>query len=470
MKNRAQGLIRPYSSLLAALFRSLDVFLIMGCLWALVGIYALNWHGYFTIAAFIALFLYILIAEITGLYRSWRLANVVQELTQICLTWLLVVFALLIIGYATKTSSIYSRRVLLTWMVLTPVLLSLLRIALRWFLRQLRKRGRNTRTAVIAGAGDQALQIAREIQKLPWLGMQLLGFFDDHASTGSQLTPEFSQVVKGTIDELLTRAKQGSIDIVFIALPLNDAVKMKYLVERLTDTTVLTYVIPDLFISGLLHTRWGYMGDLPVLSIHDRPFTGIDGWLKRFEDIVFGTVIFAIIAIPMVCIAAAVKLTSAGPVLFKQRRYGISGEEIEVWKFRTMTVTEEGAEIKQAERNDARLTPIGSFLRRTSLDELPQFINVLQGYMSIVGPRPHAVAHNEQYRKEIFGYMLRHTIKPGITGWAQVNGWRGETDTLDKMEHRVEYDLWYIKNWSLWLDIKIIFATILHGFTGENAY
>ncbi|RME08664.1 MAG: exopolysaccharide biosynthesis polyprenyl glycosylphosphotransferase, partial [Bacteroidetes bacterium] len=168
--------------------------------------------------------------------------------------------------------------------------------------------------------------------------------------------------------------------------------------------------------------------------------------------------------------ALAVKLSSKGPVLFKQRRYGLDGQIVEVWKFRSMTVTEDGDNIRQARKNDPRVTPVGSFLRRTSLDELPQFINVLQGRMSIVGPRPHAVAHNEQYRKLIKGYMWRHKVKPGITGWAQVNGWRGETDTLEKMKKRVEYDLDYIRRWSLWLDLKIILLTVFKGFVGKNAY
>ena len=172
----------------------------------------------------------------------------------------------------------------------------------------------------------------------------------------------------------------------------------------------------------------------------------------------------------MLFIAAGIKLTSKGPVLFKQRRYGLRGEEIEVWKFRSMTVMENSDVVVQATKSDVRITPFGGFLRRTSLDELPQFFNVLGGSMSIVGPRPHAVAHNEEYRSQVQFYMLRHKVKPGITGWAQINGWRGETDTLYKMEKRVEFDLQYIKHWSVWFDIKIIFMTIFKGFVNKNAY
>jgi undecaprenyl-phosphate glucose phosphotransferase len=465
-----QGLIRPYSSILAAVFRGVDIIIVGGSLWLLTVIYSIPWHDHFTVAAFIAVILYILTSEISGLYGSWRFSFIRQEISQVFVTWFWVVFGLLILAYATKTSAAYSRRILLTWILVAPILLSLLRIVLRNFLHALRTRDKNIRTVAVIGADEQAIQLVKEIERLSWLGMKVVGYFDDKFSIGYKPVPESSLEILGTTIDIVERAKENEIDIIFIALPMDNESTISSLIGELSDTTAITYIIPDLFISGLLHTRWGYMGNIPFLSIHDRPFNDIDGWAKRAEDIVLSTLILLVIAIPMLIIALLVKLTSKGPIIFKQKRYGIAGNEILVWKFRSMTVTEDGSVIKQAEKNDCRLTPIGKFLRKTSLDELPQFINVLQGNMSIVGPRPHAVAHNEQYRKEIFGYMLRHTIKPGITGWAQVNGWRGETDTLDKMENRVDYDLWYINNWSLILDLKIISLTILNGFVGENAY
>jgi putative colanic acid biosysnthesis UDP-glucose lipid carrier transferase len=209
---------------------------------------------------------------------------------------------------------------------------------------------------------------------------------------------------------------------------------------------------------------------VPLVSVFESPIYGSNFFLKRLEDLVLGSLILLLISPFMLAIAIAVKLTSPGPAIFKQRRYGLNGEVIEVWKFRSMSVLEDGGHVPQAQKNDPRVTRLGAFMRRTSLDELPQFINVLQGQMSIVGPRPHAVAHNEQYRKLIHGYMLRHKVKPGITGWAQVNGWRGETDTMEKMEMRVKYDLDYINNWSLWLDLKIIVMTAFVGMRGKNAY
>jgi putative colanic acid biosynthesis UDP-glucose lipid carrier transferase len=219
-----------------------------------------------------------------------------------------------------------------------------------------------------------------------------------------------------------------------------------------------------------MQSRWIALDGIPTVSVYETPFYGVDGSLKRIEDVVLSSLILLLIAIPMVLIAIGVKLSSPGPVLFKQTRYGLDGRRIAVWKFRSMSVTEDGAHVPQAQKNDPRVTKFGAFLRATSLDELPQFINVLRGEMSIVGPRPHAVAHNEAYRKQINGYMLRHKVKPGITGWAQINGWRGETDTLEKMEGRIEHDLWYIRSWSVLLDLKIILQTVFRGFAGRNVY
>jgi len=264
--------------------------------------------------------------------------------------------------------------------------------------------------------------------------------------------------------------RSGKIDYVYITLPSGEEKRIAQLVNQLADTTATVCVVPDLFVFDLLHARWSSIGGIPVVNVFESPFYGVDGWMKRVEDLILGLLILTLAIFPMLLIAIGVKLTSHGPVLFRQRRYGLNGEVIEVLKFRTMRVCEDGESVPQATNGDPRITRFGAFLRRRSLDELPQFFNVLQGTMSIVGPRPHAVAHNEQYRHLIHGYMLRHKVKPGITGLAQVNGWRGETDTLEKMRRRVEFDLTYLRNWSLWLDIKIIFLTVLTGFSGKNAY
>jgi putative colanic acid biosynthesis UDP-glucose lipid carrier transferase len=272
------------------------------------------------------------------------------------------------------------------------------------------------------------------------------------------------------LSDAVDAARTGEIDLIYIAFPLRAEPRINELLAQLSDTTASVYLAADFFAYNLLHARWGALGGVPTVSLHETPFYGVDGWLKRLEDMVLGALILMIITIPMLIIGICIKLTSRGPALFRQRRYGLNGEVIHVLKFRSMSVTEDGAEITRATEGDARVTQLGAFLRRTNLDELPQFFNVLEGTMSIVGPRPHAVAHNELYRGKIQGYMLRHKVKPGITGWAQVNGWRGGTDTLEKMEKRIEYDLDYIRHWSLLWDLQIIVMTVFGSGARRNAY
>jgi putative colanic acid biosynthesis UDP-glucose lipid carrier transferase len=242
------------------------------------------------------------------------------------------------------------------------------------------------------------------------------------------------------------------------------------MLDELKDTTASVYFVPDMFVTDLIQGHADAVCGMAVISVCETPFTGFNGVIKRSSDVVFSLLILLMILPVIALIAIAVKLESPGPIIFKQRRYGLDGEEILVYKFRSMRVTEDGAHIQQAQKNDQRITRLGALLRRTSLDELPQFFNVLQGRMSIVGPRPHAVAHNELYRKLIKGYMVRHKVKPGITGWAQVNGFRGETDTLDKMQGRIDFDLDYLRHWSLPLDINIILRTVRLVLKDHKAY
>jgi putative colanic acid biosynthesis UDP-glucose lipid carrier transferase len=258
--------------------------------------------------------------------------------------------------------------------------------------------------------------------------------------------------------------------VIYIALPMASQPRILRLLEDLRDTTASIYFVPDIFVSDLIQARVDSIGGLPVVAVCESPFTGLNGLVKRASDVVLALLILVLVSPLMLAIAIGVKMSSPGPVLFRQRRYGLDGKRIVVYKFRTMTVSEDGDVVRQATRNDSRITRFGAFLRRTSLDELPQFINVLQGRMSVVGPRPHAVAHNELYRKLIRGYMIRHKVKPGITGLAQVNGFRGETDTVEKMKARIEHDLAYLRNWSLLLDLQIILKTLVVVLGRQNAY
>jgi putative colanic acid biosynthesis UDP-glucose lipid carrier transferase len=270
---------------------------------------------------------------------------------------------------------------------------------------------------------------------------------------------------------LVEKASTGEINDVYITLSLDLNEEIKRFINQLANSTATVYYVPDLSVFDLLRPNLYCVAGLPIISLYDSPFSCLASQiLKRVFDLVVGSIILVIIFIPLIIIGLAIKLNSQGPILFKQRRYGLNGKQVIVWKFRSMSVCEDGGQINQATKNDPRVTKLGSFLRRTSLDELPQFINVLQGQMSIVGPRPHAVAHNELYRVQIKDYMLRHKVKPGITGLAQISGYRGETATLDKMEGRVCYDLLYIQNWSLWLDVKILLRTVYKGFISAGAY
>jgi len=427
-------------------------------------------HWYFLLGAS-AIIIFYVSAKLCGLYGNWRGTSLADEAGVVIRTWFVAALAILLTGYASKTSTIYSRRVVLTWLIGVPVVLCVWGMLLRRVSVHARARGRNSRAAVVVGVGAAALAAAREIRDLPGTGIRLVGFYDNEAPLGSRPLEGCSVPVKGTLADLVEAVKHDSgIDWVYVALPLSRESEIRSLVDSLADSSVRVFLVPTFFVSDLLHARWTSLGDVPLISVFDTPAYGVSGWIKRLEDLIAGSVILLLASVPMLIIAAAIRCTSGRPVLFRQRRYGMDGKEITVWKFRTMTVCEDGSEVVQVGRNDCRVTRLGAFLRRTSLDELPQFVNVIQGRMSIVGPRPHAVAHNEQYRTLIQGYMLRHRVRPGVTGWAQVNGWRGETDTLEKMQKRVDYDLEYIRNWSVLMDLRIIALSVVKGFVNRNAW
>jgi putative colanic acid biosynthesis UDP-glucose lipid carrier transferase len=295
-----------------------------------------------------------------------------------------------------------------------------------------------------------------------------VGFFDDR--TPDRHHGADHHRLLGRIGDIATFVKANRVQLIYLSLPMASQPRIKDLLDALKDTTASVYFVPDMFVTDLIQGRTDTVCGLPVISVCETPFRGPAGLLKRSSDLVLATLILILVSPLMLAIALAVKLSSPGPVIFKQRRYGLDGEEIVVYKYRSMLVQEDGSQIKQAHKNDTRVTRLGAFLRKTSMDELPQFINVLQGRMSIVGPRPHAVAHNEMYRPLIKSYMVRHKVKPGITGWAQVNGFRGETHSLEKMEGRIRCDLDYLRNWSLRLDLYIILKTVRLVFRDTAAY
>lgn len=382
--------------------------------------------------------------------------------------WLMVVSLLLLLGWSTLTLEFFNQDLLLTWAIATPITLLGVQLLLPRILPLLVAAEGGQRIAVIAGCGQLSRQLAAGIEASPLLGIRIAGYFDDRIVSRDKL--QSHEEILGSIDQLASYVKSHPVDMIYITLPMASQPRIVKLLDELRDTTVSVYFTPDIFLSDLIQARLDTVGGIPVVAVCETPFYGINGPLKRASDLVIASLILVMIAPLMLLIALAIKLESPGPAIFKQRRYGLDGQEIIVYKFRSMRVTEDGDVIRQATRNDSRITPLGSFLRRSSLDELPQFINVLQGTMSVVGPRPHAVAHNEQYRKLINGYMIRHKVKPGITGWAQVNGSRGETDTLEKMQKRIDFDLAYLRNWSLRWDLEIILKTIFVVWKHKNAY
>lgn len=427
-----------------------------------------GWTDANTIAAAVSVVSFIVAAELSGLYRSWRGAPLRQGVVQVFTAWMLSLPAMLFLAFVTKSTGSYSRIVTTVWFGAAPSVMVLFRVAFRTALRELRARGYNRHRVALAGATPIAGRLARMIADHPAIGLQIYGIYDDRNRRRDALASELAEH-RGSLADLVEHARNGHFDTVFITLPLRAEPRITRLVGELADTTVTVHIVPEFHAYDLLHARWSTVGDMQIVSIFDSPFHGLGGWVKRVEDLVLGGLILCLIALPMLAIGIAVKLDSKGPILFRQRRYGLNGKPIYVLKFRTMTVCEDGDQVTQAKAGDKRFTRLGQFLRRTSLDELPQFLNVLKGDMSIVGPRPHAIAHNELYRGKIHGYMLRHKVKPGITGWAQVNGWRGETDTIEKMERRIEHDLYYIHNWRLDWDLRIVWMTVFGRATRQNA-
>jgi putative colanic acid biosysnthesis UDP-glucose lipid carrier transferase len=403
--------------------------------------------------------------EMTAQLTSPRVSAVVDVIFR----WFLILALLLAIAYVTKSQlQAYPRRVFLTWAVTTPVALIVTTLVMQELMRRILMNAFDARHAVFAGYNTSSLELARRLAKNPGMRLEVAGFFDDRSSDRLGMEPD-SRLV-GSLADLGPYVKEHKTDVIFIALPIRHVKRVMNLLDDLRDTTASIYYVPDIFVFDLVQARSGELHGIPVVAMCETPFYGYRGVAKRLTDIVLSTIILLLLLPLLILIIAMVKFTSPGPVIFKQRRYGLDGREIAVYKFRTMKVTEDGAQIRQATKTDDRITRVGAILRRSSLDELPQLINVLQGRMSLVGPRPHAVAHNEEYRKLIKGYMVRHKVLPGITGLAQVNGCRGETLQLEQMQARVNYDLDYLRHWTPMLDIKIILLTAVKVFRDDKAY
>lgn len=466
-----KGLLKEYSRAISMLNRSMDMFTII-----LAGMLAYAYRfgdlalpsSYLSAIAIGTLFTP-LIFSFFNIYASVRGEGFIKH--SVTLLQAVSVMGLMLAGlsFFTKSGAEFSRTWFIYWISFAMVLLFLYRCSLLLFLRFMRARGLNERRVVIIGASELGIKFADTVQQALWTGFRIITFLDDHAEEKPAFIHHIPVIqTPGNLGQYLS---EKSVDEIWLALPLSAQERVKEILFELRHHTITTRFVLDIFGLDLLNHSVTDIAGFPVLNIRFSPMRGVNRIIKAVEDRILAFLILIFISPILAMLALGVKLGSKGPVLFKQRRLGWDGRVINVYKFRTMYQhEEEQGQITQATQDDKRVTAFGRFLRCSSLDELPQFINVLQGRMSIVGPRPHALAHNELYKDVINTYMLRHHVKPGITGWAQVNGWRGETDTLAKMQKRVEYDLYYINNWSLGFDLKIIFLTFIRGFYNRNAY
>lgn len=482
------GFLKENAELIGIALRFFDLTLVV--LGAIIAHYiradVLTLGYFYKIALIIVLCGVALIFPLLNVYKPWRGGSVWSEIRLLLFGWLLVMTAVPVLLYFTKTGELYSRLWFGWWTLIVAVLMVASRIAIRQLSRAARRAGFNTRNVLIVGSGKLGQSVYQNLLDNEWAGINVIGIVssNEDGEDENRKPSEFEAPLIGGVDSLDKLLQEGKlplasmgqslhleeIDQVWVALPTNQEQEIRRVFNLLEESALTGIFVPDIFLHSLLKRSVDEFAGMPVVNLRATPITGTASTLKLLEDIVVSVGALLFFAPLMLIVSILIKLESPGPVLFKQRRYGMDGKEITVWKFRTMKVMEDGEQVRQATRGDSRVTRIGSILRKTSLDELPQFFNVLQGKMSVVGPRPHAVAHNEQYRKLVDHYMLRCVTKPGITGWAQVNGWRGETDTVDKMRKRVEFDIDYLRKWSLWLDVKIIAKTIFKGMYNKNAY
>ncbi|MEY4882692.1 MAG: hypothetical protein RIS34_546 [Pseudomonadota bacterium] len=414
------------------------------------------------------LILSVLVFSVTFPGTSRLHSTGLQLAVNVLMNWLWTAALLLLTGFVTHYLREFSWDALLTWLVVAPIAQIFAHLVVRVTAPFLVSLQGPPQRAIIVGMNEQGVALASRVGETPYSRIEFAGFFDDRDLSRLDASSDYRMI--GGLSDLPKFVRDKNIQLIYLSLPMASQPRILQVLEELKDTTASIFFVPDMFVTDLIQGHSGSVCGMPVISVCETPFRGSSGVAKRLSDIILSVLILLLISPILVIVAVAIKLGSPGPIIFRQRRYGLDGKEIVVYKFRSMTVTEDGAAIKQAAKNDTRITPLGAFLRKTSLDELPQFINVLQGRMSIVGPRPHAVAHNEMYRKLIKGYMVRHKVRPGITGWAQVNGYRGETETLDKMQGRIDFDLDYLRHWSLRLDLYIIFKTIRLVIGDNKAY
>lgn len=406
----------------------------------------------------------VLIFPMFGMYDSWRGKGLLSQARAIMMAWLTVGILIIVILFVLKISAGFSRLWLVWWMLLGMLFLIVFRMTVFGYLQYQRKRGKNIRHIIIVGAGELGVKVVNRISNSPWMGFKIMGLFDDNEGLLESNVDDVKVI--GSISDVEQYISKHEIDEIWIALPLRSEKRMKELLHEIRFYTVNIKLVPDIFGFSLMNHSITEIAGLPVVNISKSPMDGANSVLKRVEDVFIALTILLIVSPLMLVLAIGVKFSSSGPVFYRQERVSWNGGRFMMYKFRSMPVDNEKNGVVWGGAQGKEATGFGKFLRKTSLDELPQFFNVLVGDMSIVGPRPERTEFVDKFKSEIPGYMQKHMVKAGITGWAQVNGWRGDT-CLNK---RIECDLYYIENWSLWFDLKIIFLTIFKGFINKNAY
>ncbi len=434
-------------------------------------VYDDTWSDQYAISGFSASFLFIFLGNYFGLFNQYLKPPLRGARVKLISCWFLAFMLTLFLAFLRKNTASHSRVILTMWFASSTFMLYFIDYIWHYLIKKMQRYGRNKIKVAIAGMNSFAFDLTKQIKDDGYSqGVVINGVYDDRTIERLPEVPFEELKLLGSFDDMVEDAADGKLDVLFVTLPFKAEKRILEILKKLANTTVSVYIVPDSFVFEMIQGDLSSYGKIPLIEIFETPFKGINTFIKRVEDIVVTLALMPILVPALSVVAVLVKATSKGPIIFSQKRYGINGDVIKIWKFRSMTVCEDGGNIQQAKVDDKRFTPIGKFIRKTSLDELPQFINVLQGRMSVVGPRPHAVAHNEEYRGLIAGYMMRHKVKPGITGLAQVNGYRGETENISKMKRRVDCDVQYIREWSIVLDLEIILRTVLVVIVGKNAH
>lgn len=472
-----RGLLREYSNIFNMMQRLIDWLVIymsgifayyavgLDEFFASLGIYSMPIAYTYVLA--IAVLLGIVIFPFFPIYRTWRGSSIYLEIKFLSLGWLLTAFILATFALMTKTGTVYSRLWAGVWFISGWFVLVSLRVLLRLLLRWIRSKGLNLRQIVIVGTGDLGREVAERINAASWTGLEIVGFFSKNYHTNAPRPMDSSVPILGDLNGLPDFVQNHSIDQIWIAMELKEEDTVRAVLHDLRHCAVDICYIPDIYGFQLLNHSFTEIAGLPVFNLSATPMEGINRWLKATEDQVLAFIILVLVSPLMVVIAVGVKLSSRGPVFYRQERVSWNGVPFVMLKFRSMRVgVEDQTGPQWARQYESRATWFGSLLRRSSLDELPQFINVLKGDMSVVGPRPERPVFIERFKDEVPDYMKKHLVKAGITGWAQINGWRGDTD----LKKRVEHDIFYIENWSIWFDLKIIFLTLFKGLVNRNAY